>query len=75
MKQKRIFLEPPTESDSYIRVSIDDDGYTHLKLSDCDRGIWWSFGKPGTRRAIAKIKKVKMIIDQVYDHLTKAGES
>lgn len=70
MKEKRIFLEPLTYSDSYIRVCIQDDRNLDLKLSDCDRRIWWHFGRPGSKKAIAKITKVKKIIDEVYNHLT-----
>jgi hypothetical protein len=72
MKNKRVFLESLKQSDSYIRVSIDDDnGELDLKLSDCDRRIWWYFGKPGDKRAIRKMKVVKSIIDEAYEHLTK----
>jgi hypothetical protein len=74
MKAKRVFLEPLKDSDSYVRVYIDDDnGHLELKLADCDRRIWWSFGKPGDKRAIRKIKVVKALIDEVHAHLTKAG--
>lgn len=72
MKEKRVFLEPVTESDSYVRVIVDKDtGGVDLKLSDCDRRIWWYFGKPGDKRAIRKIKAVKKIIDEVHEYLTK----
>jgi len=71
MKGKRVFLEPPSRSDSYMHVVIDEDSKSiDIKLSDCDRRIWWSFGKPGDKRAIAKIKVVKGLIDEVYEHLT-----
>lgn len=72
MKPKRVFLEPLERSDSYIRVCVDEDtGQVDLKLSDCDRRIWWYFGKPGDKRAIRKIKAVKKIIDEVHEYLTK----
>lgn len=72
MKEKRVFLESLKNSDSYVRVSIDaHTGDLDLKLSDCDRRIWWSFGRPGDKRAVAKIKKLKAIIDEVHEHLTK----
>ena len=72
MKPKRVFLEPMKESDSYVRVCVDEDtGQVDLKLSDCDRRIWWHFGKPGDKRAIRKIKAVKKIIDEVHEYLTK----
>lgn len=74
MKAKRVFLESLKHSDSYVRVSIDehDGGSLDLKLADCDRRIWWYFGRPGDKRAIRKIKAVKAIIDEVHAHLTKA---
>jgi hypothetical protein len=72
MKPKRVFLESLKESDSYVRVCVDEDtGQVDLKLSDCDRRIWWHFGKPGDKRAIRKIKAVKKIIDEVHEYLTK----
>lgn len=72
MKEKRVFLEAQKHSDSYVRVCVDDDtGQVDLKLADCDRRIWWHFGKPGDKRAIRKIKAVKKIVDEVYEYLTK----
>lgn len=72
MKNKRVFLESLKESDSYVRVCVDDDtGYLEMKLADCDRRIWWSFGKPGDKRAVRKINVVKALIDEVHGHLTK----
>lgn len=72
MKPKRVFLEPLKQSDSYVRICVDEDtGQVDLKLSDCDRRIWWYFGKPGDKRAIRKIKAVKKIIDEVHEYLTK----
>jgi hypothetical protein len=77
MKAKRVFLESLKDSDSYIRVSIDEhDGNSlGLKLSDCDRRIWWHFGRPGDKRAIRKIKVVKALIDEVHDYLIKADKA
>ena len=76
MKAKRVFLESLERSDSYIRVSVDKDtGELDLKLSDCDRRIWWYFGKPGNKRAIKKMKVVKAIIDEAYEHLTNGERS
>ena len=72
MKPKRVFLESPKHSDSYICGCVDDDsGELDLKLSDCDRRIRWYFGTPGNKRAIRKMKVVKAIIDEAYEHLTK----
>src|SRR5690242_10330536 len=74
MKDKRVFLESHKLSDSYVRVAVDDDtGFLEMKLADCDRRIWWSFGKPGDKRAIRKINAVKALIDEVHEHLTKTG--
>lgn len=69
LKQSRIFLENLQESDSYVRVHVDEHGIVSLKLADCDRRIWWTFGKPGEKRALAKIRKVKAVIDSIHDHL------
>lgn len=74
MKTHREFLERTTLSDSYFVVEVDkDSGHVSLKLTDCDRRIWWSFGKPGDKRAIAKIKKIKRMVDRVHDYLTGAA--
>jgi hypothetical protein len=71
MKDKRIFLESSKLSDSYIHIILDEDTKSlDLKLADCDRRIWWYFGKPGDKRAIAKIAAVKKIIDEVHAFLT-----
>lgn len=70
MKPKRVFLESQKESDSYIRVSVDPDGGDiNMKLADCDRRIWWYFGRPGDKRAMRKIARIKQIVDEVYEHL------
>lgn len=71
IKSKREFLESLKHSDSYYRIYVDaDTGGVDLKLSDCDRRIWFSFGKPGDKRAIAKIKRLKAAVDSIHDHLT-----
>lgn len=71
LKHKREFLEPLKHSDSYYRIYVDEDtGAVDLKLSDCDRRIWFNFGKPGDKRAIAKIKRLKALMDSIHDHLT-----
>ena len=71
IKAKREFLEPLKHSDSYYRIYVDTDtGAVDLKLSDCDRRIWFSFGKPGDKRGIAKIKRLKAAVDSIHDHLT-----
>jgi len=73
LKSERGFLESQAHSDSYYRIAVDSDtGDVDLKLSDCDRRIWYYFGRPGNRRAIAKIKKLKRVIDAIHDHLTAA---
>jgi hypothetical protein len=74
LKSKREFLEPLKDSDSYYRIIVDPDtGDVDLKLADCDRRIWYYFGKPGNKRAVAKIKKLKAAIDAIHDHLTAAA--
>lgn len=74
MKSKRLFLESPKHSDSYIRVEVNEEtDELDMKLSDCDRRIWWYFGKPGSKRAIKKIKAIKSVIDEVHAHLTKGA--
>lgn len=71
MKSKRFFLEAFKHSDSYIRVDVSaDNGELCLKLSDCDRRIWWNFGKPGDKRSIAKIKTIKACFDEIHAYLT-----
>lgn len=68
---KRLFLEPLTESDSYITLNVWDGGHVELKLADCHRSINWSFGGPGQKRGIRKIKKIKALIDEVHAYLTE----
>lgn len=72
MKSKRTFLENQKPSDSYAKVDISEGGYCSLKLADCVRSIEWNFGTPGDKRAIAKITKIKKLVDEVYAHLTGA---
>lgn len=69
LKSYRKFIEPVTESDSYIKISVTRWDGVNLKLASCDRIIEWHFGKPGDRRAKAKIKNVKKMIDEVYAYL------
>ena len=71
LKDSRAFLEPQKNSDSYYKVTVYDDKSVELKLADCSRSITWYFGKPGERRAIAKISKIKTIVDRIYAHLTQ----
>lgn len=74
MRTHRIFLEHTEQSDSYIVVCVDKDNqHVSLKLTDCDRRIWWQFGRPGDKRAIRKIAKVKKIVDQLHAFLSKGG--
>lgn len=73
LKSQRAFLEPFKHSDSYYRIYVSEDtGEVDLKLSDCDRRIWYYFGKPGNKRAIAKIKRLKACIDSIHDYLVTA---
>lgn len=72
MKNKRVFLESPKHSDSYVRVWVyPETGEVELKLASCDRVIYWQFGRKGEKRGIAKIKAVKKIIDEVHDYLVQ----
>jgi hypothetical protein len=74
LKTTRVFLEPVRFSDSYTRTWVDDDdGGAELKISDCDRRVSLYFGKPGNKRAIAKIRKLKAVIDALHDYLTEAA--
>lgn len=68
-KTKRVWLEKPELSDSYIKVLTGENGWTELKLTDCYRSINWDFGKPGDKRAKKKIAAVKKLIDEVYAFL------
>ena len=78
LKSKRGFIERGVSKDgeflsgsSYTIVvnTLYDVGSVALTLTDCNRAITWWFGKPGDKRAVAKIKKVKAVIDSIYDHL------
>lgn len=70
MKSKRGFLEGIKGANSWYKVSVMDHGL-EMTLADCTRSINWWFGKPGENDAIAKITKVKSMVDEVYDHLTE----
>lgn len=73
LKTTRDFLEHPRFSDSYTRIWVDEeDGSAELKVSDCDRRVNLYFGKPGNKRAIAKITKLKRVVDSLHDYLTGA---
>lgn len=78
LKSERKFLEPFKESDSYYRITVGtgkyEEGEVDIKLADCYRTINWNFGKPGDKRAIAKITVVKQMVDKVYDFLTQEVE-
>lgn len=72
LRDSRGFLAPASQADSYYRVSVNSyDQSVELKLNDCYRSINWSFGKPGDKAAIRKIKKIKAVIDSIHDHLTE----
>ena len=78
LNSQRFFLESQKDSDSYIKIEVSTDkwnkGDTDLKLADCYRSINWHFGKPGDKRAIAKITKVKQAVDKIYNYLTQEME-
>ena len=73
MKSKRGWLESITESGSSYSVEVETEdynkGYLTLNLADCNRVIHWHFGTPGSKRAVRKIKKIKALIDEIYDYL------
>lgn len=77
LKSWREWLTPLEDSDSYIKVSVDKPermfnstgGDLTIKFSDCGRKIEWYFGRPGDKKAMAKIAKVKAAIDKVYNYL------
>jgi hypothetical protein len=71
MKSKRIWLEDQRHSNSAVIVTALASGWVDLILKDCSRTVSWEFGSPGDRRAVAKIKKLKAIVDEVHEHLTK----
>lgn len=71
IKTTREFLEAPRFSDSYTRIWIDENGDADLKISDCDRRVLLYFGRPGNKRAVAKITKLKRVVDSLHDYLTK----
>lgn len=70
LKNKRAWLEDQKYSGSYYAVEVDHYNNVSLTLSDCTRQINWTFGKPRSKRAMAKIKKVKAIIDEMHAFLT-----
>ena len=69
MKSKRGFLEPVNGANSWYKVQVNKHDGVELTLADCTRNISWWFGQPGSKEAIAKITKVKALVDEVYDHL------
>lgn len=69
LKSKRDWLEKQEQSGSYYSVLVSGSGHTELTLADCHRTITWQFGRPNSKRAVAKIKKVKALVDEIYAHL------
>lgn len=69
-RSKRGWLESQHESGSWYKVdaSLWNDEVS-LTLADCYRTITWEFGRPGSKRAEKKIKKIKSIIDELHNHL------
>lgn len=75
LKSKRDWLEKQDQSGSYYSLSVNKhNGYVELTLADCHRNITWAFGRPNSKRAIAKIKKIKKLIDAMHDHLVVPGQ-
>ena len=66
MKNKRVWLEDQTESNSAIVLTV-RSGWVELELKDCSRTISWDFGDVGSKRGKKKIAIVKAMIDTVYD--------
>lgn len=64
----RGWLESQQHSDSTYSVTVHSYG-VGLTLRDCNRAISWDFGKPNSKRAIAKIKKLKEVVDGLYEYL------
>lgn len=78
LRSTRKWLEKQGLSDSYAQLTVNTDSWSKgevtLKLADCNRSIEWYFGKPGDKRAIAKIIVVKNLVDRIYDYLTQEVE-
>ena len=71
LKNQRAWLERQGLSNSFYELDVDNyDGDVSLTLGDCNRRITWSFGSHGSDRGIAKVKKVKAVIDSIHDYLT-----
>lgn len=69
LKSKRDWLEKQEQSGSYYALTVSRNEHVELTLADCHRTITWSFGRPNSKRAVAKIKKVKALVDEMYTHL------
>lgn len=75
IKSTRFFLD--TEVDSYVKLTAPSnkwgsDSYD-LKMADCSRSINWSFyvgNKRERKKAKAKLKKFKDLIDKLYEELS-----
>lgn len=78
LRSKRAWLEGQKYSGSWYSLEISTDkmdgGYLSLSLSDCNRSITWYFGKPGDKRAVAKITKIKKLVDEIYEYLVPASQ-
>lgn len=68
LKHNRGWLENSKFSNSYYILDT-EFGEVALTLADCNRRISWSFGAPGSKRGKAKIKKIKALIDEVYEYM------
>lgn len=66
---KREWLEAQKYSNSFYDLKVDTFGEVDITLSDCYRSITWGFGRPGKERGKAKIKKLKALVDALYNHI------
>lgn len=70
LKSKRDWLEKQHQSGShYVLTVYAKNGHVELGLADCHRSINWTFGKPNSPRAVAKITKLKKLVDEMHAHL------
>ena len=49
-------------------------GELDVSFTDCNRKINWFFGKPGNKKGVAKITRLKKLVDEMYDYMTSVPE-
>lgn len=74
VRSRRAFIDTIDSANSWYHVRVGkgseyDKGSVSLVLADCSRTIEWYFGKPGNKGGKAKIKKVKELVDSIYNYL------